>query len=130
MHIDVEFGENLKVNTRFGDFVVESDQAKNSGGDGSSPEPFDYFLASMALCAGYYVRSFCQKRDISIEGIKITQEDSRDSENPSQRTITINIELPDEFPPKYKKAVVMAAKGCSVKKVIEQGPHFEVNLVS
>ena len=129
MHIDVELGEGLKVDARFGEFVVESDQAKNSGGEGSSPEPFDYFLASMALCAGYYVRSFCQKRDIPTTGIRITQEDSRDSENPMQRKISINIELPEEFPTKYRKAVAMAAKGCSVKKVIEQGPEFEVNIL-
>ena len=128
MHIDVEFGEGLKVNARFGEFIVESDQAKNGGGEGSSPEPFDYFLSSMALCAGYYVRSFCQKRDISLEGIQISQEDTRDSENPMKRTIIINIKLPESFPVKYKKAVAMAAKGCSVKKVIEENPNFEVNV--
>ena len=46
---------------------------KEAGGDGSAPQPFDLFLASIATCAGIYVLGFCQQRGISAEGIKILQ---------------------------------------------------------
>lgn len=129
MRIDIEFGSKFEVNARFGDFVVKSDQSKEGGGESCHPEPFDYFLASMALCAGYYVKAFCESRGLLTEGIKIYQEDVKDSEDKYKRMITLKIEVPTNFPTKYLKAIEMAAKNCTVKKVIEHGPQFSIEVL-
>ena len=41
----------LESNLKFDDFTVISDQPIRYKGDGSAPGPFDYFLASSAMCA-------------------------------------------------------------------------------
>ncbi|MFO7978166.1 MAG: OsmC family protein [Bacteroidales bacterium] len=126
MDIKVVLGENQKVEAHYKGFVIQTDQSKSSGGDGSFPSPFDLFLASVATCAGYYVKSFCQQRDISEEGIQVVQTMHRNSETRMIENIDIEIGLPDSFPEKYRQSIIKAAEACSVKKHIVQGPAFSV----
>ncbi|MBL6988524.1 MAG: OsmC family protein [Bacteriovoracaceae bacterium] len=126
MKIDVKFLEGQNLEASFKEFKVVSDQSKVVGGQENAPEPFDYFLSSMALCAGFYVRAFCGKRDIATDGIKISQVDTKDETNKYKRRIEINIELPSNFPDKYRQSVKLAAEQCAVKKAIEAAPEFDV----
>ena len=41
----------------------------------------------------------------------------------------LSIEVPADFPDKYRKALVRAASQCSVKKTIENPPEFQVETV-
>ena len=57
MQVKVRFLENLRLEASFDDFTVISDQPIRYEGDGTAPGPFDYFLASSALCAAYFVEA-------------------------------------------------------------------------
>jgi ribosomal protein S12 methylthiotransferase accessory factor len=130
MKIEVELLDGQQSKATFGKHSIISDQSINAGGSEQYPEPFDYFLASMPLCAAFYIRKFCEQRDISTEGIKLTQQtQDTDPEDHYKKLITLNISLPDTFPQKYKKAVIAAANTCTVKKVVQAQPEFEINLV-
>ncbi len=126
MRVDVEFKDGAKIDAKFNGFVVHSDQSIKAGGEASAPEPFDYFDVALALCAGHYVKSFCEQRDISTDGIEISQDSTKDSENRYKRYYTLTIKLPESFPSKYKKAVELAAANCAVKKVVTTGPEFKI----
>jgi len=65
MEIKVNFLDNVKVEAKFDDFTVIADQPIRYKGDGSAPGPFDYFLASSAMCAAYFVKVYCNSRDIN-----------------------------------------------------------------
>ena len=54
MEIKVNFLDKLRLEAKFDDFTVIADQPIRYKGDGSAPGPFDYFLASSALCAAYF----------------------------------------------------------------------------
>lgn len=43
--------------------------------------------------------------------------------------IVIRLDLPDDFPAKYKKAVVRAAEMCTVKRNIFKPPDIQVHAV-
>ena len=57
MEIKVNFLDKLRLEAKFDDFTVIADQPIRYKGDGSAPGPFDYFLASSALCADYHALS-------------------------------------------------------------------------
>jgi ribosomal protein S12 methylthiotransferase accessory factor len=97
-----------------------------NGGANSAPAPFDLFLASIGTCAGIYVKSFCDRRQISTEGIKIIQTMEFDNEKKTPYLFKIDIQLPSGFPEKYKEAVINAAELCLVKKTINNQPEFQV----
>jgi len=122
----VSFPGGKRVNASYNGFEVATDQAVDSDGDGSAPEPFDLFLASLATCAGIYVLGFCQKRDIPYDGVRLVQSWERDEKTRRLTTVRIAIEVPPQFPSKYHDALVRVANQCTVKKTIESPPDFVV----
>ena len=125
MEISVSLLDGQKQRAKFGSLEVISDQSINAGGGAEHPEPFDYFLVSMVLCAGFYARKFCEQRDISTQGMTLTQNNENVDEE-GKKLFSIEINLPDGFPQKYKKALIAAVNTCTVKKVIQAQPEFSV----
>ncbi len=126
MKINVSFPGGKRVDASFNGFVVKTDQAKENGGEGSAPEPFSYFLASLATCAGIFVLGFCQARHIPTDGIRVTERAEWDEQAHRLSKVTIDIEVPPGFPEKYREPVRRAAEGCSVKKAIFDPPELVV----
>jgi ribosomal protein S12 methylthiotransferase accessory factor len=124
----VSFPGGKRVNADFDGMTVETDQSVEDGGDESAPAPFDLFIASLATCAGIYVLGFCQKRNISTDGLRIVQILEKDSEDKLEK-VSIRIEVPPDFPEKYHGALVRVAAKCTVKKTIESPPTFGIETV-
>ncbi len=127
MQINVRFLENLRIEAAFDDFTVISDQPIRYKGDGSAPSPFDYFLASSALCAAYFVKVYCVARDIPTEDIKVTQNNIVDPENRYNQTISIEIALPEGISDHDREGILKAMDRCTVKRVIQNNPEFKIN---
>jgi ribosomal protein S12 methylthiotransferase accessory factor len=126
MEMIITFPGGQKVDSQFKGHTVRTDQPEKAGGEGSSPSPFDLFFHSIGTCAGYYVLSFCQERDIPTEDIRVLMNTQRDSETKMVKKIDIDIQLPKGFPEKYLKAVKASADKCTVKKHILHPPAFNI----
>jgi len=127
--MSIHFPGGKRVDASYDGFEVATDQAVDSGGNGSAPEPFDLFLASIATCAGIYVLGFCQRRNIPYDGVRLIQSWERDEKTRRITTIRIAIEVPTDFPEKYHAALVRAANQCAVKKTMENPPEFDVQTI-
>jgi len=129
VEIKVNFLEKLRLEAKFDDFTVTCDQPIRYKGDGSAPSPFDYFLASSALCAAYFVRVYCLSRDIPTEGIRLSQNNIVDPENRYKQTFQIQVELPDSISEKDRTGILRSIERCTVKKVVQEGPDFKIEVV-
>jgi len=129
MEINVNFLENLSLEANFDDFIVVSDQPIRYQGVGSAPSPFDYFLASSALCAAYFVRVYCLARDIPTENIRLSQNNIVDPENRYNQIFKISVELPEDISEKDRQGILRSIDRCTVKKVVQTGPTFEIETV-
>jgi len=125
-NMKVYFPGGKKVYAEYRDFVIKTDQPVYQGGEGTDPVPFDLFLASIATCAGYYVLVFCQSRGLSFENITIVLKKERNPETKRIEQIFIHINLPADFPEKYKSAVIKSVNSCSVKIHMLYPPKFIV----
>lgn len=119
MEIMIRFPGGKRVDADVGAHIVHTDQPVSGGGADSAPAPFDLFLASLATCAGIYVLGFCQARDIPTDGISLIQRSSSDA-------IVLELALPASFPERYRDAIVRAAEGCKVKKLLAHPPAITV----
>ncbi len=129
MEINVNFLDNLRLEAKFDDFTVVTDQPIRYKGDGSAPSPFDYFLASSALCAAYFVRVYCLARDIPTENIRLSQNNIVDPENRYNQIFKIQVELPEDISDKDRQGILRSIDRCTVKKVVQTGPAFEIEPV-
>ena len=78
MELKVTLEGNKKLSTHIGDHLIMTDQPEKSGGSNTAPAPYDLFLASIATCAGFYVQSYCDNKNIDCSGIEITLKAKRD----------------------------------------------------
>lgn len=122
----VKLGDGLKVDVEYKGFVVKTDQPAREGGGGTAPSPFDFFLVSLAACAGFYALAFCRERKISVEDLSVTMSTERGEVSKMIDKVTISVDLPADFPEKYKFALVKAIDHCTVKAHILRPPQFEI----
>ena len=124
--MEITFEGGKVITAHLNGQIIRTDQPLANGGGNSAPAPFDLFLASIGTCAGIYVKSFCDRRQISTEGMKIIQTMEFDNEKKTPSLFKLDIQLPSGFPEKYKEAVINAAELCLVKKTINNQPEFQI----
>jgi len=124
--LKVVFGENYRIDVEYKGFTVKTDQPVRDGGDGTAPSPFDYFLVSLAACAGYYALAFCKERKLATEGLSVSMATERGEASKMIDKVTVTLGLPAGFPEKYRFAIVKAVDHCTVKAHIQRAPQFEI----
>ncbi len=130
MDMEIFFpGVGKRVDVKYRGFLIKTDQPVFAGGNGEAPAPFDYFLASIGACAGIYILSFCEQRGLDYKNIKLVQKHEFDPKKRMISKITIEIQLPEGFPEKYKKALIHAANLCAVKQHMYDPPEFDIKTV-
>lgn len=130
MEIKVNFLDKLRLEAKFDDFTVIADQPIRYKGDGSAPGPFDYFLASSALCAAYFVKLYCETRNLSTENIRLSQNNIVDPENRYKQIFKIQVELPADISAADRQGILRSIERCTVKKVVQEGPEFVIEEVA
>ena len=129
MEIKVNFLDNLRLEGKFDDFSVVADQPIRYKGDGSAPGPFDYFLASSAMCAAYFAKVYCIARDIPTENLRLVQNNIVDPENRYKQLLKIQLELPEGISEKDRLGILRSMERCTVKRAIQTGIEFEIDVV-
>jgi putative redox protein len=124
--IEIRFPGGVQVEAVFDGFSVLTDQPASAGGEGKAPSPFDLFLASVAACSGFYALRFCQERGLLTAGLRVAMETERDEAHKRTARLRIAITLPEEFPEKYRAALLRAVNQCAVKRQLEEPPAFEL----
>ena len=122
MEMIIDFPGGSRVDAHFDNFTIPTDQPPA----GSAPTPFDTFLSSIGTCAGIYVLGFCKQRNLPTEGIRIVQRMHSSPTSHMVEKIDLEIQVPAEFPEKYRASLINSAELCKVKKHLEHPPKFEV----
>jgi len=124
--MEITFPGGVQVNAQFNDFEVATDQPARNGGENTAPSPFDFFLASLGTCAGFFALRFCQQRELSTEGLRLQLTTERNAESKRLDRVEITMQLPNDFPEKYRSAIIRATDQCAVKKALLDPPEIEL----
>lgn len=88
--------------------------------------PFLIFLASIGMCSAVYLRSFLAKRSIPFNEVVINQKMEYDQSAGMVKSIEIELDLPSQFPEKYKGAIKKVVDQCLVKRHLIDTPELHV----
>ena len=88
--------------------------------------PFLIFLATAGMCSAVYVQAFMSQRGMSLDGVKILQKMNYNQFTNQVTDIDINVDLPANFPEKYKSAIINVVNQCPVKQHLLEPPTFNV----
>ena len=81
------------------------------------------------MCAAYFAKVYCLARDIPTENIRLSQNNIVDPENRYKQIFKIQIELPEDISEKDRQGILRSIDRCTVKKVVQEGPEFHVEVV-
>jgi len=123
MEMLIDFPGGSRVDAHFGPYTVPTDQPPAA----SAPTPFAVFLSSIGTCAGIYVLGFCRQRNLSTDGIRIIQRIHSSPMTGMVEKIDLEIQVPPDFPEKYRPSLINSAELCAVKKHLEKPPKFDIS---
>lgn len=126
--MEITFPGGVRVNAHYGSFDITTDQPEKNGGENSAPSPFDLFLFSLGTCAGFFALRFCQQRQLSTEGMRLSMSSEFNAETKRLDRVEITLTLPEGFPEKYRSAILRATDQCAVKRALVDPP--EIALVT
>ncbi|EGV27821.1 MULTISPECIES: OsmC family protein [Thiorhodococcus] len=127
--IEVSFPGGQRVDAKIREFVIQTDQSKEHGGDQSAAQPYDLFLSSIATCAGIFALKFCQSRNIPTDGLRLRMDWEWNPSDPTASRAVLGLTLPPGFPERYEASILKAMDLCAVKRTIETPPHFESHIL-
>lgn len=127
--LEVSFPGGKRVDVQVGKHRVQTDQSVARGGADSAPAPFEFFLASIASCAGIFALEFCQVRKIDTAGLALSMHWDGDLKHPERSSARIELRLPEGFPERYRAGIVRAMEQCAVKRQLAAEPRFETTVV-
>jgi putative redox protein len=122
MEMIIDFPGGSRVDAHFGPFTVATDQPPVA----SAPSPFEVFLSSIGTCAGIYILGFCKQRNLSTDGIRIVERISHSRVTGMLEKVDLEIQIPPDFPKKYRDSLIRSAELCAVKKTLENPPRFDI----
>src|SRR5690554_4810297 len=81
------------------------------------------------MCAAYFVKQYYQTRNIPTENIRLSQNNIVDPENRYKQIFKIQVELPEDISEKDRLGILRSIDRCTVKKVVQTGPEFVIEVV-
>ncbi|GAB7023523.1 OsmC family protein [Salidesulfovibrio brasiliensis] len=128
--IDVHFPGGMKVGATMNGHEVITDLPTDEGGENSAPTPFDFFMISLATCAGVYANRFCINHEIPTDGLSIKARCEMADGKPRMERMVLDITLPDGFPEKLRKPLLRTVDQCTVKKNVLEAPEFAMEFTN
>ena len=86
--------------------------------------PGGYFLGAIAACTGSAVLSFIEKRDLEIKDMRVIYH--ANTETSMVERIEVKVEVDEDFPEKYLKALERSADTCWVKRQWKKAPEVAI----
>lgn len=124
----MSFPGGRKVVAQVGGHTLLTDQPVEQGGENAGPSPYSLFIASIGACAGFYALTFFQKRELNLEGLQVIAR-PRSSEG-TLSEVELEVQVPADFPEKYRGALLRSIEQCSVKRAIQAQPDIRVELTA
>ena len=121
-----EKGSKFKTKIRNHEFF--SDMAVRDGGNDEAPSPAELLVSSLGTCLGMTVDTYCKTHGYESKNIGITMTYLL-NDNPKRiKNITIDIELPDNFPDNRKRAILNSVKSCVIYNSICKETEIDIEI--
>lgn len=119
-----------RVDARIGDVVIRTDHPPPDELESRPPTPWLLFLSSIGTCMASFVAAYLREHGLSTEGVRLVQRQRVADGLELVEGFTVRIEVPPDFPEEHRAGLVDAANDCTVKRVMEAGPSFDLEVRS
>jgi len=115
MNIDIKYDQTGKIIPAYNGKEITMDDS-----------PYMIFLATTGMCSAVYVRAFFNQRNMSLDNVTLTQIITYNQSTNMVDQMEVKLNLPEDFPTKYNKAIKAVVDQCPVKKHLVSPPSIVV----
>lgn len=128
MKLTASYHGGTRYDVTSGKHRVITDQPEGDGGHDAGMGPVELFVGSVAACVGYFVGQFCERHNISREGLTIDAEWNMAERPHRVGHIDLVIHLPHRMTSEQKERMIRVAQGCTVHQSIAVSPTVSIQL--
>ena len=115
MNIDITFNKTGKIIPSYNGKEITMEDS-----------PYMIYLATTGMCSAVYVRAFMSQRGMSLENVSLVQSIKYNRMTNMVEEMEVKVELSEDFPTKYNKAIKAVVDQCPVKKHMVAPPAVSV----
>ena len=115
MNIDITFSKTGKIIPSYNGKEITMEDS-----------PYMIYLATTGMCSAVYVRAFMSQRGMSLENVSLVQSIKYNRMTNMVEEMEVKVELSEDFPTKYNKAIKAVVDQCPVKKHMVAPPAVSV----
>ena len=118
--VEIKIGSR-KLNARNPDSPDETNQ---------SPIPTEMLCASLGACIGLMLDEYCRRNSYNDGNVLLSLTYQMGSTPKRIEVITLDIELPKDFPPEKRKTVLKIAQACPIHATLSHPPRIDIDIVA
>jgi uncharacterized OsmC-like protein len=104
-----------------------SDLSIEDGGTDKAPSPADLLVSSLGFCIAMIIQRYCKSHRLSDHGIELSMTYLLNDHPKRINSITIDIALPENFPPNRKQAILNSVKTCVIYNSLSNDVDIDID---
>ena len=120
--------DHYRVTINSGKNVIIADEAEDKGGTDEGFDPFELFIASLAACTCVTVRMYADRKQMSLEEIKVNLSLEKDDEQ-NVTNITRVVEFIGNLTTEQRARLLEIANKCPVHKIMSNPVHITTQMI-
>lgn len=123
----VKFVKNYQQEAKTDQHTIIIDEAKDVGGDGRGPDPYDLLLAALGGCTSMTIMMYARRKEWPLEGVQVTLNHEKIHANDCEECITEEgkldqitktIFLKGDLTKEQRERILEIADRCPVNKTL------------
>lgn len=128
--ITVEAKGNGAVEIMIGKNRLNSRNTDIPGSTENEPLPVEMLCASLGACIGLMVDEYCRRNSYNDGNVSLSLTYQMGGAPKKIDVITIDIELPKDFPAEKRKAVLKIAQACPIHATLSHTPEIDIDIIN
>ncbi|WP_338523081.1 OsmC family protein [Pseudomonas batumici] len=116
--INTESSEGFRHSVQIDDHQLFADVPKAAGGEGSAPEPHDYFDAALGTCKALTLKLYAQKKGIPLTGVTVEVKRDNSQELKGKYGLQVKLTLKGALSDAQREELHKVADRCPVHKLM------------
>ncbi|SEM71355.1 putative redox protein [Pseudomonas sp. ok272] len=116
--VNTESSEGLRHTVQIDDHQLFTDAPVAAGGEGSAPEPHDYFDAALGTCKALTLKLYARKKGIPLTGVSVEVTRDNSQEQKGQYTLHVNLTLKGVLTDAQREELHRVADRCPIHKLM------------
>lgn len=110
--------EGFRHTVQIDDHELFADAPVSAGGEGSAPEPHDYFDAALGACKALTLKMYAKKKDIPLTGVGVEVKRDNSQEQKGKYALHVKLTLKGVLTDAQRDELHRVADRCPVHKLM------------